>query len=38
VNILARRRDPPVPITIMVPDALRVQHEPAADCAKLTTA
>jgi transposase len=34
INILARRRDPPAPITILAPDALRLRHEPAADCAR----
>jgi hypothetical protein len=32
LNILARRRDPVAPITILTPDALRLRHEPAADC------
>ena len=34
LNILARRREIIVPITIMTPDALRLRHEPAADCAR----
>jgi len=34
INILARQREPPVPLTIMTPDALRLVHEPAADCAR----
>ena len=34
LNILARRRAPAAPITIMTPDALRLRHEPAADCAR----
>jgi hypothetical protein len=34
LNILARRRDPVAPITIITPDALRLRHEPAADCAR----
>jgi transposase len=34
LNILARRRAPLAPITIMTPDALRLRHEPAADCAR----
>ena len=34
LNILARRREPATPITIMTPDALRLRHEPAADCAR----
>ncbi|PWK66398.1 hypothetical protein C8K44_11431 [Aminobacter sp. AP02] len=34
INILARRRDPVPAITILTPDALRLQHEPQADCAR----
>ncbi len=34
LNILARRREPARVITIDTPDALRLQHEPAADCAR----
>jgi transposase len=36
LNILARRREPavPVPLTIMTPEALRLRHEPDADCAR----
>jgi transposase len=34
LNILARRREPTAPITIMTPDALRLRHEPTADCAR----
>ena len=34
LNILARRRDPGPPATIMTPEALRLRHEPAADCAR----
>jgi transposase len=34
LNILARRREPAAPVTIMTPDALRLTHEPAADCAR----
>ena len=34
LNILARRRDPgPSPI-ILTPEALRLRHAPAADCAR----
>ena len=33
LNILARHRDCP-PVTIMTPDALRLRHEPAADCSR----
>jgi hypothetical protein len=34
LNILARRRDPAPAVTILTPDALRLQHEPPADCAR----
>jgi transposase len=34
LNILARAREPTRTITIMTPDALRLRHEPAADCAR----
>jgi transposase len=34
LNILARRRETTAPMTIMTPDALRLRHEPAADCAR----
>src|SRR3546814_18592612 len=34
INILARRRDPAAPVTILTPEALRLQHESAADCAR----
>ena len=34
INILARRREPAVAITIMTPEALRLRHEPVADCAR----
>jgi hypothetical protein len=34
LNILARRREPAAPITIATPDALRLRHAPAADCAR----
>ncbi len=34
LNILARRRDPDPPVTIMAPDALRLDHEPTADCSR----
>lgn len=34
LNILARRRDPAPPVTVLTPDALRLRHEPAADCAR----
>ena len=34
LNILARRREPEPPSTIMIPDMLRLQHLPAADCGR----
>ncbi|WP_024351270.1 IS21 family transposase [Aurantimonas coralicida] len=34
LNVLARAREPARMITIMTPDALRLHHEPAADCAR----
>jgi transposase len=34
LNILARRREPVAPMTIMTPAALRLQHAPIADCAR----
>ncbi|MCW2286692.1 transposase [Rhodoblastus acidophilus] len=34
LNILARRRDPPPPLTIATPDALKLQCAPVADCAR----
>ena len=34
LNILARRRETARPMTIMTPDALKLRHEPAADCAR----
>ncbi len=34
LNVLARRRDPVAPITILAPSALRLQYEPTADCAR----
>jgi hypothetical protein len=34
INILARRREPQPPVTITTPDALRLRHAPAADCAR----
>jgi transposase len=34
LNILARRRETTNPITIMTPEALRLRHEPVADCAR----
>ncbi|PJN94297.1 IS21 family transposase, partial [Amaricoccus sp. HAR-UPW-R2A-40] len=34
LNILSRRRDPGPPATITTPEALRLRHEPVADCAR----
>ena len=34
INILARRREPDVAVTILTPEALRLRHEPTADCAR----
>jgi transposase len=34
LNILARRREITVPITIMTPEALKLKHAPTADCAR----
>jgi transposase len=34
LNILARRREPDTPAPIATPEALRLGHEPAADCAR----
>ena len=34
LNILARRRELARPPTIATPDALKLRHEPAADCAR----
>ena len=34
INILARRREPAPPVTIMTPDALRLLHAPVADCTR----
>jgi transposase len=34
INILARRRAPAAAVTILTPDALRLHHEPTADCAR----
>ncbi len=34
LNILARRRDPGPPATIVTPDVLSLQHAPIADCAR----
>jgi transposase len=34
INILARSRDPAPAATLQIPDALRLTHEPVADCAR----
>jgi hypothetical protein len=34
INILARQRDPGPAASILTPDALRLRHVPAADCAR----
>lgn len=34
LNILARRREPAAPVTIVTPDALRLRHAPNADCSR----
>jgi transposase len=34
LNILTRQRQPPAPLNIVTPDALRLRHEPRADCAR----
>jgi hypothetical protein len=34
LNILARRRELPAPVTIMTPEALQLRHAPVADCAR----
>jgi hypothetical protein len=34
INILARRRDPTPPPFLLTPTALRLTHEPVADCAR----
>jgi len=33
-DILARQREPPPVATILTPEALRLRHEPVADCAR----
>jgi len=34
LNIIARRRDPDPPVTILTPAALTLSHTPVADCAR----
>ena len=34
LNILARQRELTATVTVITPDALRLRHEPAADCAR----
>ena len=37
VNILARQREPTTVVTVITSDALKLRHEPAADCARYDT-
>ena len=37
LNILARQRQPPAAVTILAPEALRLRHQPIADCARYDT-
>jgi transposase len=37
VNILARQREPTASITVITSDALKLRHEPTADCARYDT-
>jgi hypothetical protein len=34
LNILARRRDPATAATVLTPEALKLRHQPEADCAR----
>jgi hypothetical protein len=34
LNILSRKREPPAPLTILTPDALKLATPPLADCAR----
>ena len=34
LNILARQREPTAAVITITPDALRLRHEPSADCAR----
>ncbi len=34
LNILARQREPPAPVSLLTPESLRLRHEPVADCAR----
>lgn len=34
LNVLTRQRQPPLPLTILTPDALQLRHEPVADCGR----
>ena len=34
LTVLARQRQPPVPLSITTPDALRLRVEPMADCGR----
>ncbi|QND54480.1 IS21 family transposase (plasmid) [Phyllobacterium sp. 628] len=37
INILTRSRDPAPAVTVLTPDALRLTHEPVANCARYDT-
>jgi transposase len=37
INILARQREPTAVVTVITSDALKLRHEPAADCARYDT-
>ena len=37
INILARKRDPAPPITILTPESLTLRHAPTADCTRYDT-
>ena len=37
VNILARQREPTAVVTVITSEALKLRHEPAADCARYDT-
>lgn len=34
LNVLARQREVASPVTVLTPEALRLRHQPAADCAR----
>ena len=37
INILARKRDPAPPVTILTPESLTLRHAPTADCTRYDT-